>query len=150
MVRRLAAGDTPREVDRWYQAECGESADIEHVLAALDELGFIATPEQAPVDLAPVRWQRLGAALFPVPAWIGYGALVAWAVVAMVRSPDLVPNYCNLFFTDYLTLVQPRVDVLRVQFEHPVEIARLDQELEPGEQLPPSSRRPRSSWYPPL
>ncbi|MEO3776552.1 hypothetical protein ABGB16_06820 [Micromonospora sp. B11E3] len=106
VVRRLAAGDTPREVDRWYQAEYGESADIEHVLAALDELGFIATPEQAPVDLAPVRWQRLGAALFSVPAWIGYGALVAWAVVAMVRSPDLVPNYRNLFFTDYFTLIE--------------------------------------------
>ncbi len=106
VVRRLAAGQTPREVDRWYQAEYGESPDIEHVLAALDELDFVAAPDAAPVAAAPVRWQRLGAALFSAPAWLAYGALVAWAVVATVRSPELLPSYRHLFFTDYFTLIE--------------------------------------------
>ncbi|TDC64068.1 hypothetical protein E1258_09160 [Micromonospora sp. KC207] len=105
LVRRLAAGDTPNEVDRWYRSEYGESADIEHVLAALDELGFIA---QAGVvdDPAPVRGQRLGTALFSPPALVGYGLLVAWAVLAMIRSPDLLPTYRHLFFTEYFTVIE--------------------------------------------
>ncbi|WP_232533911.1 hypothetical protein [Plantactinospora sp. KBS50] len=106
VVRRLADGNTPHEVDRWYQAEYGEAADFEHILAALEELDFIVVAERAPVEVAPVRLQRLGAALFSAPAWICYIALLTWAVVAMVRTPDLIPNYSHLFFTDYLTLIE--------------------------------------------
>ncbi|MFG1900041.1 hypothetical protein [Micromonospora carbonacea] len=106
LVRRLAAGDTPNEVDRWYRSEYGESADIEHVLAALDELGFIAGAEVAHQEPGPVRGQRLGAVLFSRPALLGYGLLVAWAVLAMVRSPDLAPTYRHLFFTEYFTVIE--------------------------------------------
>ncbi|WFE59336.1 hypothetical protein [Micromonospora sp. WMMD712] len=106
LVRRLAAGDTPNEVDRWYRSEYGESADIEHVLAALDELGFIAGAEVAHEEPGPVRGQRLGAVLFSRPALLGYGLLVAWAVLAMVRSPDLAPTYRHLFFTEYFTVIE--------------------------------------------
>ncbi|WP_431905455.1 hypothetical protein [Micromonospora carbonacea] len=106
LVRRLAAGDTPNEVDRWYRSEYGESADIEHVLAALDELGFIAGAEVAHEEPDPVRGQRLGTVLFSRPALLGYGLLVAWAVLAMVRSPDLAPTYRHLFFTEYFTVIE--------------------------------------------
>ncbi len=106
LVRRLAAGETPRAVERWYETEYGESADLEHVLAALDELDFIVSADETPAGSAPVRWQRLGAALFSPPAWIGYAALLTWAAIAMLRSPELLPNYRNLFFTDYYTVIE--------------------------------------------
>lgn len=106
VVRRLAAGDTPREVDRWYASEYGESADLGHVIEALRELDFIADAGEAPTTAEPVRWQRLGAALFATPAMVGYALLLTWAAVAMIRSPDLVPNYRNLFFTEYFTVIE--------------------------------------------
>lgn len=108
VVRRLAAGQTPREVDAWYQREYGESADMEHVLAALAELGFIADADAGGQAAEPgsVRGQRLGAALFSAPALIGYGLLIIWAAVAMIRSPELAPVYHNLFFTEYYTVIE--------------------------------------------
>ncbi|MDG4763991.1 hypothetical protein O7632_07705 [Solwaraspora sp. WMMD406] len=106
VVRRLAAGETPRQVDLWYQREYGESADIEHVLGALAELDFIADSSQPHGEQAPIRGQRLGAAVFSIPAMIGYAVVIAASLIAMVRSPDLVPHYSNLFFTQYLTVIE--------------------------------------------
>src|SRR5262249_36861157 len=106
IVRRLAAGATPREVARWYEAEYGEAVDVEDVLAALDELGLIQHPDDVGTGTMVVRWQRLGQALFSRTAWIVYGAVVVWAVVAMVREPDLVPNYRHFFFSDYFTVIE--------------------------------------------
>ena len=106
IVRRLEAGQPPRDVARWYEEEFGESADMEHVLAALAELELLRAEDEAPATTGPQRWQRLGQALFSPFAWIVYIGLIAWAVVAMVRSPELVPNYRHLFFTDYYTLIE--------------------------------------------
>jgi hypothetical protein len=106
VVRRLEAGETPRQVAEWYEREFGEGADIVHVLAALDELDLIRRGDEPPPPGEPVRWQRLGQAVFSVPAWILYGTVIGWAVVAMVESPDLLPNYRNLFFTEYYTLIE--------------------------------------------
>jgi hypothetical protein len=103
LVRRLGAGATPRQVAAWYETEYGESADVAHIIAALDELDFIGTTDAPP---APVRWQRLGAAVFSPPAWLAYAVLVAWAAVAMIRRPDLLPTYHNLFFTPYFTIIE--------------------------------------------
>jgi hypothetical protein len=105
LVRRLEAGATPGEAARWYEAEYGESADVGHVVAALDELGFLRTAEEAPAAAGPVRWQRLGRALFSWPAWVGYGLVVAWALVSMARHTDLVPTYRMLMFTDYIAVI---------------------------------------------
>jgi hypothetical protein len=58
------------------------------------------------VVATPVRFQRLGAALFSPLAWICYGAVVAWAVVAAFRSPDLVPTYHSVFFTPYYVVME--------------------------------------------
>jgi hypothetical protein len=107
VVRRLAAGATPRQVAEWYEAEFGESLDVDHLLAALAELELLHPDGEAPVETPPpVRWQRLGRALFSWPAWLLYAGLILWAAVSMVRSPELAPSYRHLFFTDYYTLIE--------------------------------------------
>ncbi|WP_031163455.1 hypothetical protein [Streptosporangium roseum] len=120
IVRRLEAGATPRDTAAWYLDEYGEGVDMDDVIAALGELEFVrpadtaetvAAAETAP---APVRWQRLGAALFSPPAWIAYAALTAWALVTMVRRPDLAPTYNHVFFTDYYTVVQAALFVFAI------------------------------------
>lgn len=105
VVRRLEAGDTPRQVAGWYAREYGETIDIEHMLSALAELDLIRSAD-TPAVVPPVRWQRLGGALFSAPAWLIYALAVGWAVVAMVRSPDLVPDYRHVFFTEYYTVIE--------------------------------------------
>jgi hypothetical protein len=106
LVRRLADGATPGEAGRWYEAEYGQPADIDHVLAALDELGFIRGDGEPAPPATRIRWQRLGIALFSPAAWLVYGVVVVWALVAMSRSTDLLPTYGNLFFTPYYTLME--------------------------------------------
>jgi hypothetical protein len=106
LVRRLASGVTPREAANWYQETYGEQVDILDMLGALDELGFVRTDGATAAAAAPVRWQRLGRALFSVPAWLCYGLLVVGALVAMIRSPGLVPRYQDLFFTKSFTVVE--------------------------------------------
>lgn len=106
LVRRLAAGATPDEVARWYEAEYGETADIGHVLAALDELGFIRKDGEPSAVAGQVRWRRLGRAMFSPVAWAGYGSVIIWAIVIMLRSPALVPTYHDLFFTSYFSIIE--------------------------------------------
>jgi hypothetical protein len=105
VVRRLADGQTIRRVTDWYEDQYGERLDIDDLLEALDELGFIRTSGEPPAE-SRVRWRRLGIAVLSPPALTGYGAIVILAVIAMVRRPDLVPHYRNIFFTDYYTIVQ--------------------------------------------
>ncbi|WP_285618646.1 hypothetical protein [Actinoallomurus iriomotensis] len=111
LVRRLAEGMTPREAADWYSGAYGESVDVGDLLDTLDELGFIrsdarSATESLSGETRSVRWQRLGRALFSFPAWVCYGALTVGAVVAMARSPQLVPHYRNIFFTKSFTIVE--------------------------------------------
>jgi hypothetical protein len=113
LVRRLSEGMTPREAADWYSGVYGESVDVGDLLNTLDELGFIRPDAQSettekvpPSEMPSVRWQRLGRALFSFPAWICYGVLTVGAVVAMTRSPQLVPRYRNIFFTESFTVVE--------------------------------------------
>lgn len=101
LIRRLAAGATPREAADWYHATYGEQVDVLDFLLALDELGFVRAPgEPAAGEVPWVRWQGLGRAAFSPLAALGYGVLLTWAVVAMVRSPDLAPNFHSLYFSN--------------------------------------------------
>jgi len=105
-VRRLEQGDTPREAAAWYQRTYGESVDAADLLGALAELELLRDSEEpAPVQ-QPVRWQGLGKAAFSPVAWSGYALLVAWAGWAMVRSPELVPHYRSIFFTEYYSVIE--------------------------------------------
>lgn len=114
LVRRLQQGATPRQAADWYADEYGETIDIADVVEALYELGFVratgageatATAGEAPTAPAPVRWQRLGRALFSPVAWLCYGAVVAWAVLRMAQTPALVPSPRDLVFSDYYALI---------------------------------------------
>lgn len=107
LIRQLVDGSTLREAQSWYAAEYGETVDISEFLETLHDLEFIAEMDQQPAEIAgPVRWQRLGRALFSPVAWAAYAALISVAVVLMVRHPDLAPRNKNVFFTRYLTLME--------------------------------------------
>lgn len=106
IVRLLEAGRTPREVTAWYEKQYAEELDIVHILAALDELELTRAPSDAPADAGPVRWQRLGHALFSPAAWLVYAALLASTIGLMVTTPELLPRAQHLFFTDYYTLIE--------------------------------------------
>ena len=72
----------------------------------LDELGFLRDPGEAAQAALPVRWERLARLVFsPAGAGCLAAALIASAVV-MVRSPELVPSYHDLFFTHYMTVLE--------------------------------------------
>jgi hypothetical protein len=103
-LRRLQAGDPPAAVADWFQREHGAELDLDDFLDTLAELGFLASGEE-PAGAGPVRWQRLGRALFSPPAWAGYAALVAAAVVLAVRDPALRPTYSSVFFSTYATAI---------------------------------------------
>ncbi|KWV31820.1 hypothetical protein [Micromonospora rifamycinica] len=113
LLRRLSEGMTPRAAAAWYADTYGEEVDIAELLVDLAELGLVTLPDttgptttSAPAAAsAPVRWQRLGRALFSPVALLAYAALVVAAVVVAVAQPDLRPHYRAIFFTDYLTVV---------------------------------------------
>ncbi|WP_329791683.1 hypothetical protein V1227_07105 [Lentzea sp. DG1S-22] len=106
LVRRLVAGDTPREAAEWFERTYGESVDIEDVVGALDELDLVRKSGEVVTEAAPVRFSALGAALFSPIAWLFYAALAGWALYAMVVNADLRPTYHNIFFSDYYMVIQ--------------------------------------------
>ncbi|HEX5402188.1 MAG TPA: hypothetical protein VFX16_07800 [Pseudonocardiaceae bacterium] len=108
LLRKLADGMPPRQGKQWYAEQYGEDIDIDEFLATLDELHLLAPRGEAPMvaNGGPVRWQGLGRAMFSPLAWVCYGLLVVAAVIAMVRQPDVVPRYQNLFFTRYLVVLE--------------------------------------------
>jgi hypothetical protein len=99
LLRRLADGMSPAEAARWYREEYGEDVDIAEFLEVIEELDLLVRAGEAPVQPRPVRWQRLGRAVFSPPAWLFFIGLVAAAGVEMVRNGSLVPRYQDLFFT---------------------------------------------------
>ncbi|HEX3647345.1 MAG TPA: hypothetical protein VHV49_02900 [Pseudonocardiaceae bacterium] len=108
LLRQLAAGMSPRQGRLWYVEQYGQDVDMDEFVATLDELELLAPGDSEPVvaDQAPMRWQRLGGAMFSPVGWACYAALIVAAIVAMVRQPVLVPSYHNLFFTKYLVLLE--------------------------------------------
>jgi hypothetical protein len=106
LLRRLEEGLTPAETSDWYERTYGERVDIDSFLDDLDELGFLRDPGEAAQAALPVRWERLARLVFsPAGAGCLAAALIASAVV-MVRSPELVPSYHDLFFTHYMTVLE--------------------------------------------
>ncbi|MER7705141.1 hypothetical protein ABTX81_19885 [Kitasatospora sp. NPDC097605] len=109
LVRLLADGVTPREAAERYRQAHGESVDIADLVEVLADLDLLRPAGEAPAatatGAAPVRWQRLGRAVFSPPALIGYALLTALAAAEMIRVPALVPGIDNLFFSPSYTLV---------------------------------------------
>ncbi|HEU5270488.1 MAG TPA: hypothetical protein VFU36_11245, partial [Jatrophihabitans sp.] len=82
LLRELERGVPPRQAADWYFGQYREQVDIIEFLAAMDELGFLARPEQPGQSVAEppaVPWQRLGRLVFSPAAWLLYGVLLAVA-----------------------------------------------------------------------
>jgi hypothetical protein len=106
LLRRLEAGLTPAEAAGWYEQTYGEHVDIDDFLDSLDGLGFLRDPGEAAHPAPAVRWRRIGRTVFS-PAGGGCLALALIAcVIVMLRSPELVPSYHDLFFTRYMTVLE--------------------------------------------
>jgi hypothetical protein len=105
LLRRLEAGVPPNEAARWYTEQYGEQVDITEFLEVLEEFDLLVKDGEQAAQTGPVRWQRLGAALFSPVAWVCYAAIVVAAIVVMVRAPEYVPTYRHLFFTDSLVVL---------------------------------------------
>jgi hypothetical protein len=115
LLRRLADGMSPARAARWYEDEYGEPVDIAEFAADLGELGFLRTAgAPQPPPAAPPRWTRLGRAVFSPVAGVLYLALLAAAVVVMVRVPAVAPRYHNVFFTHYMSVLVPVVYAAQV------------------------------------
>ncbi|MCX3061361.1 hypothetical protein [Streptomyces beihaiensis] len=100
LLRRLEGGEPPRAAAAWYTEQYGEQVDMAEFIEVLAELELLAKDgEKVAQPTGPVRWQRLGRAVFSPAAWVVYGLLVAGAVAAVIRTPALMPRYQNVFFT---------------------------------------------------
>jgi hypothetical protein len=107
LLRELDAGRTPDDAAQWYQRRFGEAVDVGEFVATLRELDFVRE-DPAPADptAAPVRWQRLGRAVFSVPAWALYAAVVVAALVICMADGRYVPQPSNVFFSPYLVVIE--------------------------------------------
>ena len=106
LLRRLVEGMTCAQAAAWYHTAYGEPVDVEDFVADLRELGFLAEDGTRPAEpTGPVRWMRLGQALFSPVTAVLYGGLVAAAAVAMVRAPALLPTPHHVFFTHYMSVL---------------------------------------------
>nr|WSX50010.1 hypothetical protein OG409_14315 [Streptomyces sp. NBC_00974] len=105
LVRRLQEGATPAQAADWYEDTYGERADVGDVVEALQELGFVRAEGEAETTAEPVRWQRLGRAAFSPAAWAAYALLALWAVICVVRRPELLPTPDDLVFSHYYAVI---------------------------------------------
>lgn len=106
LVRQLGAGLTQRQAARWFADTYGEQADVADLVAGLDEVGFLRAAGEAAVAGTPVRWQRLGKAVFSPAGGICLVALLALWCALMVRYPAFVPSYRQFFFSRYVTVIE--------------------------------------------
>jgi hypothetical protein len=102
-LRLLDSGVPISGMARWYEQTNGSPLDVDDFLATLEDLRFLRSDDEPAA--APVRWQRLGRWTFSRPAWLCYIALMAAAVIVMMREPSLRPSYHQVFFTHYLSLI---------------------------------------------
>lgn len=106
LLRELIAGRSPEAAAAWYTREYDADVDMDEFLATLRELDFLRVETTAAEDRAPVRWQRLGQALFSTPAWVCYALLLGAALAAYLADPRLLPNRHHVFFSPYLLVIE--------------------------------------------
>jgi hypothetical protein len=108
LLRRLIGGSTAAEAATWYERSFGETVDVDDFLQSMNDLGFIRAPGSpaAVSATAAPRFQWLGRALFSAPAWLVYGAIVAFALIELVRRPGLRPTSSHVYFTGSLVTVE--------------------------------------------
>lgn len=116
LVTELQNGRHPDAAAAWYFDQYGESVDMAEFIDTLTDLELLREPTSITTTMEvvapqPIRWQRLGRAVFSPVGLVAYLALLVGAVVACLADPRLVPDHQNVFFTDYLLLVEITVVV---------------------------------------
>jgi hypothetical protein len=114
LLRRLSEGVPPGEAAAWYEHAHGEPLDVDDFLATLAELGFLRTAETPAALERPLRWQRLGRAVYSLPACLLYALITAATLAVCLRDPVLAPHRDHVFFTSYLVIVEVAVAVGQV------------------------------------
>ncbi|HIW61235.1 MAG TPA: hypothetical protein H9881_02150 [Candidatus Stackebrandtia excrementipullorum] len=105
LLKRLADGDTPEQAAAWYAEAYGETVDMSDFLETLEELEFLADDDTEVTTAEPVRWQRLGAALFSRWGLAAVTLIVVAAGIVLTQRPDLIPHYSHAFYTPSLIVV---------------------------------------------
>jgi hypothetical protein len=113
LLRRLTEGIATDAAARWFHGQYGEDVDVDDFVESLRDLGFVRDGELS-LDPPPIRFRRLGTALFSAPAWVLYAVLVTAAVVLAVHDPGLRPRPQNVFFSHWLVLVEASTFVAQI------------------------------------
>jgi hypothetical protein len=106
LVRQLAAGRPVADAARWYEQTYGEPVDLDAFVDTLADLEFLRRPDEAVAASAPVRWQRLGRALFCPVALVLYAMVVAAAIGISVGDPSFAPRPAHVFFVESFVIVE--------------------------------------------
>jgi hypothetical protein len=108
LLDRLRSGMDIEAARQWYEQRFGEPVDLDDFLDTLRQLEFLRNEDEPRfvVHQQPPRWQRLGRAMFSLPALLVYAALIAYAIILSIRVPWLRPNYANFFFTPSILLME--------------------------------------------
>jgi hypothetical protein len=106
LVRQLVAGRPVPDAARWYEATFGEPVDVEAFVDTLTELEFLRRADEPAAEVEPVRWQRLGRALFSPIATVLYAMVVAAAVGVALGDPSFAPRPSHVFFVDSFVVVE--------------------------------------------
>ena len=108
LLRELQAGRSPADAADWYRGTYGETVAIDEFVATLHELTFVVTDDEdtAANSPAPVRWQRLGRALFSPVGWLLMALAFAAGVAVCFIDPAFAPRRSNIVFSEYLLVVE--------------------------------------------
>jgi hypothetical protein len=106
LVRELAAGRPVADAARWYEDTYGEAVDVDAFVDTLTELEFLRDAAEPVAAAEPVRWQRLGRALFSPLAALVYGMVVAAAIGVSLGDRSFAPRPDHVFFVSSFVVVE--------------------------------------------
>ena len=106
LVRELAAGRPVPDAARWYEQTYGEAVDVDAFLETLADLELLRDAAEPVAAPRPVRWQRLGRALFSPIAALLYAGIVVLAIAVSVADPSVAPRPDHVFFVSSFVVVE--------------------------------------------
>lgn len=106
LVRELAAGRPVPDAARWYEQTYGEAVDVDAFVETLADLELLRDEAEPVAAPRPVRWQRLGRALFSPIAALLYAGVVLVAIAISVADPSVAPRPDHVFFVSSFVIVE--------------------------------------------